>query len=421
MRVLLVGSGGREHAMAWMFRRSPSVTRLLWAPGNGAAASDEILAVKADDVARLVHAAEKERVDLVAVGPEGPLADGIWDALNAKGIPCFGPSQAAARLESSKAFCKHFCRDHAIPTSDFTVWNSLPEAKAYLESYTGPYPLVLKADGLAAGKGVLICADRAEALEGAETILGRKAFGAAGDRMVVEAFVAGEEASLMVFCDGETVVPMPPARDHKRVGDGDKGPNTGGMGAFCPSPRMSASQIEEALGKVIRPAVAALSSAGTPYRGVLYAGLMLTVDGPQVLEFNCRLGDPETQVVLPLLDGDLGEIAMGCATGALSECSISWKPAAAVTVVLCSEGYPGTYATGKPIDGLEAASDIPGVVVFQAGTRREGGRLLTAGGRVLDVTAVAATLGEARARAYEAAGRIRFEGKVSRSDIAADW
>ncbi len=419
MHVLLVGGGGREHAIAWKLRQSNSVDRLSWAPGNGGAEglADRVV-VKAEDVPGLVRFASQEKVDLVFVGPEVPLAMGLADALSEEGIPCFGPSRAAARIESSKIFSKEFCVRHGIPTAPFTVWDSAPAAVDYLNAYQGPYPLVLKADGLAAGKGVLICQDRREALDAARRIMEIRDFGSAGDRMLIEQFLRGEEASLMVFTDGRQIVPMPPARDFKRAGDGDAGPNTGGMGAYCPSARMTPEQVEEALEVVVRPAVEGMESDGHPYRGVLYAGLMLTGEGPQVLEFNCRFGDPETQVVLPLLDGDLAEIAVACARGGLDECVVNWKGGAAVTVVLCSGGYPGSYEKGKAISGLDRTFNEEDVVVFHAGTDRAGSGVVTAGGRVLDVTAVGRTVEDARRAAYEAAGTIHFEGCFCRADIA---
>ena len=420
MKVLLVGGGGREHALAWKLKQSPKVARLAWAPANGGLSpEDEQVPLKAEDVPGIVSFAARWKPDLVVVGPEAPLAAGLADELTAAGILCFGPTMAAARLESSKVFAKNFCALHGIPTPPYQVWNSPKVARAFLERYSGSFPLVLKADGLAAGKGVLICQSREEALDGIERILVKKEFGAAGDRLIVEAFLRGEEASLMVFCDGERVVPMPPARDFKRALDGDKGANTGGMGAYCPATNASGAQIQEAMEKIVLPTVRCMAAGGHPYRGVLYAGLMLTAEGPSLLEYNCRFGDPETQVVLPRLDGDLFDVLASCATGKLGP-EPAWKGDAAVTVVLSSAGYPASYSTGKEITGLKEAGEAPGAVVFHAGTKREGDRLLTSGGRVLNVTALGATVREARERVYEAASRIRFEGKTCRTDIAAD-
>ena len=419
MRVLLVGSGGREHALAWKLKQSPSVEALLWAPGNaGAAGLCETAPVKAEDVKGQVALAKSFGADLVVVGPEAPLAEGLADALADAGIFCFGPSKAAARLESSKVFCKDFCARHGVPTAPYRVFGEARGAREYLSALPEAHPIVLKADGLAAGKGVLICGSREEALEGMERILVRREFGAAGDRMIVEEFLPGEEASLMVFTDGERVAPMPPARDHKRALDGDRGANTGGMGALCPASRMSPSQMEEAMERVVRPVLAGMAAEGAVYRGVLYAGLMLTEAGPSLLEINCRFGDPETQVVLPLLDGDLARIAVACAEGRLDPGAVRWKPGFAVTVVMASAGYPGAYATGKVIEGIEEAGGEEGVVVFQAGTRREAGKTLTAGGRVLGVTGIADDAEAARRRAYHAVSTIRFEGAHYRTDIA---
>lgn len=420
MRILVVGSGGREHAIVWKLGQSSSVSEILWAPGNGGAKPPvRRLEVKADDLEKLVATAIEERVDLVFVGPEVPLALGIADELGKHQIACFGPSAAASRIEASKVFCKELCVKHSIPTAPFTVWDSYREAGAYIESMDESFPVVLKADGLAAGKGVLICSNRQEALDGVLRIMKDRAFGIAGDRMLVESFLEGEEASLMVFSDGERVIPMPPARDYKRAMDGDEGLNTGGMGAYCPSPHISAAQIEEAMEKIIRPAVQAFRDEGTPYRGVLYAGLMLTDDGPQLLEFNCRFGDPETQVVLPLLDGDLAETAMACARGNLSGVRIKWNDQAAVTVVLSSGGYPVSYEKGKAITGLEDTLSLENTVVFHAGTASQNGEILTAGGRVLNVTGTGPSVKEARATAYKAVAKINFDKMAFRQDIAA--
>jgi phosphoribosylamine--glycine ligase len=360
----------------------------------------------------------RTRPDLVVIGPEVPLALGLADALSAEGIAAFGPTCAAARLESSKRFAKDFCLRHAIPSARYWTFTGGEEAGRWLEAYAGPYPLVLKADGLAAGKGVLICETRAEALAGAARILVEHEFGAAGDTLVIEEFLEGEEASLLAFCDGERALLMPPARDHKRALDGDLGPNTGGMGAYCPSPHLDAELQRYALEAVILPSLRGMAAEGCPYRGVLYAGLMLTADGPKVLEFNCRFGDPETQVVLPRMTSDLLPVLSACAAGRLGGTEVAWSDQSCVTVVLCSEGYPGCTQKGREIHGLEEAGRETGIVVFHAGTRREGDRVLTAGGRVLDVTALGADLATARSRAYAAAARIRFEGMQYRQDIA---
>ncbi len=360
MKVLLVGSGGREHALAWKLRQSPRLSRLYWAPGNGGAGSgEEIVPIKAEDVAGLVDFARSHGVALIVAGPEVPLALGLTDAAAEAGIPCFGPSQAAAQLEASKVFSKRFCDRHGIPQAPYTVWTDVEAAKAHLQGYAGPFPLVLKADGLAAGKGVLICQNREEALDGAHRILSLKEFGAAGDTMLVEGFLRGEEASLLVFCDGERAVPMPPARDFKRALDGDEGPNTGGMGAYCPATRMTPELIEGAMATVVLPTLRGMVEEGNPYRGVLYAGLMLTDKGPEVLEFNCRFGDPETQVVLPRLEGDLVEVCLACATGRLYPGLLRWKAETAVTVVMASGGYPGALRDGQGHRGTRGGRRPP--------------------------------------------------------------
>jgi phosphoribosylamine--glycine ligase len=419
MRVLLVGAGGREHALAWSLLKSPRTEHLYWAPGNGGCGGGvEAVPIKADDVAGLVAFANSHGVGLIVAGPEVPLVLGLSDRASEAGIPCFGPSAAAARLEGSKAFTKAFCERHGIPQGSYAAFSHAGAARDYLRSGAVRFPLVLKADGLAAGKGVLICQNLDEALDSSDRILSKHEFGSAGDTLLVEEFLEGEEASLLVFCDGKNTVAMPPARDFKRALDGDEGPNTGGMGAYCPAPRMTAGLMAEAMTAVIRPTLKGMAEGGSPFSGVLYAGLMLTDQGPKLLEFNCRFGDPETQVVLPRLESDLVEICLACAEGRLDPGQVRWKPDAVVTVVLASGGYPGSYATGKVIEGLDEAARVPGVMIFHAGTRWENGRLLTSGGRVLNVTALAPTLEEARMRAYEAVSKVHFEGMHFRKDIA---
>jgi phosphoribosylamine--glycine ligase len=378
----------------------------------------EAVPTKADDVAGLVAFAKSHDVGLIVVGPEVPLVLGLSDAAAEAGIPCFGPSAAAARLEGSKAFTKAFCDRHHIPQASYAAFRDAEAARDHLCSGSIRLPLVLKADGLAAGKGVLICQNLEEALAGSDRILTRHEFGSAGDTLLVEEFLNGEEASLLVFCDGNKAVAMPPARDFKRALDGDEGPNTGGMGAFCPATRMTDGLMAEAMRTVIHPTLKGMAEEGSPFSGVLYAGLMLTDHGPKLLEFNCRFGDPETQVVLPRLESDLVEICLACAEGRLDPERVRWRPDAAVTVVVASGGYPGSYATGKVIEGLEEAARVPGVMIFHAGTRWETGRLLTSGGRVLNVTALAPTLEEARMRAYAAVSKVHFEGMHFREDIA---
>lgn len=419
MRVLLVGNGGREHALAWKLSKSPLLGLLEWAPGNGGAELPvRVVPIASDDVQGLLAHARATRPGLVVVGPEVPLSLGFADALIAEGVPVFGPVQAAARLESSKRFAKEFFLRHNIPTAQHWSFTDGPAALEWVAAYRGEYPLVVKADGLAAGKGVLICETQAQAKEAVEQIMVRREFGGAGETVVIEEFLRGEEASLLAFCDGERAVLMPPARDHKRAFDGDKGPNTGGMGAFCPSPSVDVALQRQVLETVMLPTLRGMAAEGSPFRGVLYAGLMLTEQGPKVLEFNCRFGDPETQVVLPRLDCDLLPILLACAKGRLDEVEVTWARGSCATVVLCSKGYPGDYPKGLEIRGLEEAGAEPGVVVFHAGTRRDGDRVLTAGGRVLNVTAFGTTLAQARERAYAAAAKIRFDGMQFRNDIA---
>lgn len=419
MRILLIGGGGREHALAWKLSQSPLLSRLDWAPGNGGVVPlCAAVSTAPEDVKGLVAYAANSRPDLVVVGPEVPLAMGISDMLAAEGIKVFGPNRQAARLEASKRFAKDFCKRHGIPTSDYWVFDNAGAANSWLESYKGRFPLVLKADGLAAGKGVLICNDASEAKEGIASVMERKEFGPAGDRLVIEEFLRGEEVSVLAFCDGKRALLMPAARDYKRALDRDEGLNTGGMGAYCPSARVGKALQGEVLKNIMEPVLSGMSKEGASYRGVLYAGLMLTESGPKVLEFNCRFGDPETQAVLPRLSSDLLPVLMACARGDLSDLELSWSEESSVAVVLCSEGYPGHYPKGREITGVAEAEKSMGVLVFHAGTKREGGRLLTSGGRVLNVVALASDVATARRRAYEAAERIRFEGMHYRKDIA---
>ena len=419
MRILLIGGGGREHALAWKLSQSPLLSRLDWAPGNGAVVPlCASVPISPEDVDALVAHAVKTKPDLVVVGPEVPLALGISDILSKHGISVFGPSQNAAKLESSKRFAKEFCDRHNIPTSNYWAFDNAPAAYSWLASYGGPFPLVLKADGLAAGKGVLICKDAAEARGGIASVMEEKEFGSAGETLVVEEFLRGEEVSVLAFCDGKKALLMPPARDYKRALDHDDGLNTGGMGAYCPSSRVSKELQEEVVKKIMEPVLSGMAEEGAPFRGVLYAGLMLTESGPKVLEFNCRFGDPETQAVLPRISSDLLPVLMACARGDLSDVELSLSSESSVVVALCSEGYPGHYPKGREITGLAEAEKSMGVLVFHAGTKREGGRLLTAGGRVINVVALASDIATARRRAYEAAERIRFEGMHYRKDVA---
>jgi len=422
LNVLLVGGGGREHALAWALSRSPSLGRLDVAPGNGGMADQgRLLDLAADDVDELVSRATREAYDLVVVGPEAPLVAGLADRLAAAGIPVFGPSARAAELEGSKVFAKRFMSRHGIPTAAFEVFEDLAEASAYLRSGERQFPLVIKADGLAAGKGVVIAHDVAAAVGAAETMLSGRSFGEAGRRIVVEDCLVGREVSFFVLADGRDFVELATCQDYKRAEDGDAGPNTGGMGAYSPSVFLDSDRRRLIVDSIVRPTLEGLAHDERPYRGVLYVGIMLTASGPRVLEYNVRFGDPETQVLVPRLDGDWLEVLHAAATGALGRDRLRFKPEAAVCVVMAAGGYPGPYDKGAPIEGLERAGALEGVVVFHAGTRRDAtGRIVTAGGRVLSVTALGADLAAARRRAYEAVDCIHWSGERHRRDIAQD-
>lgn len=416
MRVLIVGSGGREHALAWKAAQSPRLSQLYVAPGNaGTSQLGENIPIQTDDVSGLVSFAKATNIDLVIVGPEASLAAGLADALHDAGRKVFGPSRAAAYIESSKAFSKAFMARHNIPTSRFAIFTELTEAIRHLHAVD--YPVVIKASGLAAGKGVIVPESMQEAEDALSKILLEREFGDAGDQVVIEERLAGEEVSLLAFTDGITVKPMPPAQDHKRLLDDDRGPNTGGMGAYAPVPcTISPADLNEHLTRtVLQPAVDGLREEEMPFVGVLYAGLMLTADGPRVLEFNSRFGDPETQVILPLLETDLLEIALACAEGRLAHVDIHWKQSAAACVTLASQGYPGKYPTGCEILGLNSVPS--NALVFHAGTKTVEGRVVTAGGRVLNVTGVADTLPDALALAYDAVEYVSFQGMQYRRDI----
>ncbi len=422
MKVLVVGSGGREHALVHCLAESPRVEALLAAPGSDAIAERATChpEVAATDVDALVALARREAADLVVVGPEDPLAAGLCDRLRDAGIPAFGPSAAAARLEASKAFAKEFMARHGIPTASFEVFDDLERARAYVRSLGGP--CVVKADGLAAGKGVAVCDGPAQAEAALEEIMGARRFGAAGDRVVIEERLTGTEASYYAICDGERFVPLAAAQDHKRALDGDRGENTGGMGAFSPTPRVDPATEKRILEEIVAPAVAGMAAEGAPFTGVLFAGLMIDARGaPRVVEFNVRFGDPETQAIAVRLASDLLPLLEASARGDLGELGQPELAGAAVCVVLASAGYPRAHATGVPISGLAEAESASGTVVFHAGTRKGAdGVYRTAGGRVLGVTARGATLGEARDRAYRAVGSIRFEGMHFRRDIGAE-
>jgi phosphoribosylamine--glycine ligase len=417
MRVLIVGGGGREHALAWKAAQSPRLERLYVAPGNpGTAQVAENVPIPADATPGLVDWAAANTIDLVLIGPEAPLAAGLADALLARGLRVFGPSRAAAEIEASKAFAKDFMRRHGIPTGAYAAFNDFHEAIGHLLGVDFERGgVVIKASGLAAGKGVVVpeCADDAEAAVREMMLDG--AHGAAGATVVIEERLRGEEVSLLAFCDGTTVRPMLPAQDHKRLRDGDQGPNTGGMGAYAPAPVCPPALVDELTRTVLQPTVDGLRAEGRPFVGVLYAGLMLTEDGPRVLEFNCRFGDPETQALMPLLESDLLEVAAACADGRLDEVDVRWQAGAAACVVLAAEGYPGAYRSGDVIHGWDQAHDQ--AVVFHAGTRREGDQIVTAGGRVLGVTGWGADLEAALDCAYAAAEGITFAGRKYRRDI----
>lgn len=415
MKVLVIGSGGREHALLWRLAQSPSVTEVYAIPGNdGMTDVAHLIPVKGHedilDFARLM------KVDLTVAGPETVLTDGLADEFAAAGLPFFGPSKAAARIEGSKGFAKDLMKKYGIPTAAYEVFTDEDKAVAYLKA-NKKYPIVIKADGLAAGKGVIIAQTEDEAVSTVKDMLEGHSFGGAGRSVVIEEFMEGEEASVLCFCDGTTVVPMVSSQDHKRIFDGDKGPNTGGMGAYAPAPVITDDMMDEVKVKILRPIVATMKKEGYPFKGCLYAGLMITDEGPKVVEFNCRFGDPETEAVLPLFDGDLAQVMLDCVNGTLTKEEVKWKKGCAVDVVLASEGYPSSHSSGEVISGLEDAKKA-GCLVFHAGTTRKNGEYVVNGGRVLNVVALAPTLAEAKAKAYEGVSKIHWQGMQYRHDIA---
>ncbi len=417
MDVLLIGGGGREHAIAWKLRQSKRLGKLYTAPGNaGTAQCGENVEIRDSDIPALVGFAREKRVGLVIVGPEEPLAKGIVDVMEASGIKTFGPSGAAAQLEADKAFAKQLMRSGVISTAEGRVFDRFSDAKAYIASRDEP--VVIKAVGLAKGKGVVVCDDPAQGILIAERIMVDRIFGDAGERVVVEDKLLGEETSILAFVDGHSIYVMESSQDHKPIGDGDTGPNTGGMGAYSPAPIVTEAMMDRITREILVPAVDAMNRNGTPYKGVLYAGLMITSGGPRVLEFNVRFGDPETQPILMRLQSDLLEVCLAVCEAKLDNVTLRWDPRPAVCVVMASGGYPDEYPKGKVITGLKEAAQLDDVAVFHAGTKLCDRGVVTNGGRVLGVTAIGATVAAAKTRAYEAVDRIRFEGAYCRRDIA---
>lgn len=418
MRILVVGGGGREHALCWAISASPLCTKLFCAPGNaGIAEVAECVDVAAEDVPGQLALARREKIDFVVVGPEVPLSMGLADRLAEAGIKVFGPSQKAAQLESSKGFTKDLCKKHGIPTGAYERFTDADRAVAYIEAQGAP--IVVKADGLAAGKGVVVAETVEQAVAAARDMLSGNRFGEAGASVVIEEFLVGEEASFFALCDGENVLPLVGAQDHKRVFDGDKGPNTGGMGAYSPAPVFDAAMQKRAMEEIILPTVKGMAAAGMPFRGVLYAGLMITAQGPKIFEYNCRFGDPECQVLMMRLKSDILPALIACADGGLRHLDLRWSNDTALTVVMAAKGYPDAYRKGSEIRGLEAAGKVEGVQVFHAGTKPgPNGTVLANGGRVLNVTAMASTVEQARERAYQAVDRIDWPDGFCRRDIA---
>ena len=413
MNILVIGSGGREHALYWKLSESPQTEQIYAIPGNPGMGTSAAIAL--DDHAAILRFVKEHEIGLVVVGPEVPLMNGLVDELEATGIRAFGPRANAAEIEGSKSFAKDLMKKYGIPTARYEVFTAAEPARAYIRQEGAP--IVVKADGLAAGKGVIVAMTEQEALDAVDAIMEDHSFGDAGARVVIEEFMEGEEASLLAFTDGRTIRPMISAQDHKRAYDGDRGPNTGGMGTYAPAPVMTPEMTERAVEEILKPTIAAMAKEGRTYRGCLYLGLMVTADGPKVVEFNARFGDPETQVVLPLLDSDLVAIMCACADGTLADVPIRWKDGAAVCVVLASGGYPGHYEKGQEIHGL-ADAEAMGALVFHAGTAMKDGKLVTNGGRVLGVVGRGADISSAVDAAYAAATKISFKDAYYRKDIA---
>ena len=420
MKILVIGSGGREHALAWKLSKEPDVGRVICAPGNpGMASVAQIADVPATDLASLLALARAEEIDLTVVGPELPLERGIADLFAANGLRISGPSRAAAALECSKVFAKSFMARHGIPTARYRVCDNAHDARALVDRGELGFPVVVKADGLAAGKGVVVATDRTAAIAAIHAAMEERQFGDAGSRVVLEECLSGPEVSFFALCDGTRAMPMVSAHDHKRVFDGDRGPNTGGMGAFAPSPLLDEALQERVMGEIVNPVIGGMRAEGHAYRGFLYAGLMLTCDGPKVIEFNVRFGDPEAQVVVPMIEGSLAHLLWSSADGALDSADIRFSPKKHVGVVIASEGYPGSLRPGVPISGVAAAEAADDVLVFHGGTKETNGKLFTNGGRVLTVVGRGDSYQDAIRRAYAAVGRISFEGMQYRRDIGA--
>ncbi|MFC1739793.1 phosphoribosylamine--glycine ligase [Planctomycetota bacterium] len=417
MDVLLIGSGGREHSLAWKLAQSKELGKLYIAPGNaGTAKCGENILIKADEIERLVEFGREKKIGLAVIGPEAPLATGAVDAFEAANIKAFGPVAAAAKLEADKAFAKQIMRSSSISTAEARIFERFKDAKSYIASRDEA--VVVKAVGLAAGKGVFICDEPADGILAAEKIMCDKIFGSAGDKIIVEDKLLGEEASILAFVDGRNIYVMESSQDHKPIGDGDTGPNTGGMGAYSPAPVVTDAMMEQITSDILVPVVDGMNRAGTPYKGVLYAGLMVTAGGPRVLEFNVRFGDPETQPILMRLKSDLLRVCLAVCDGKLDDVTLKWDERPAVCVVMASGGYPGDYEKGKKITGLEDAEQDKDVVVFHAGTAEKNGEIVTSGGRVLGVTALGESIEQAKSKAYNAVEKIQFEGAYSRRDIA---